>query len=198
MTFFIEDGTGKGFSVKVNENNRAYNDSVQQNKADFAASIGDAYNINTGDIWISGLGSSAIAYLKNNEDRNLIVDAIAVGVGTSPGITFAGTPTLKLLRNPTAGTLIDNTLAVAQNQNRNFGSSKTLTADAYAGSNSYTLTGGNEIAQFYQSSNGRLFADIGFELTKGDSIGMYVDSKLTAGSFFCYAAWIAHLRDAKE
>ena len=133
-----------------------------------------------------------------SHDQDLIIDSVALGIGTSTTLTTHNIPKLTLVRNPTGGGIIGSALAVAQNQNRNFGSSKTLTVDAYAGSNSYTVTGGNNIAQFYQGTNGRLFANIGFALTKGDSIAMTLQPNFSVGSTTVYGAWICHLKDPNE
>lgn len=200
MGFTIEDGTGKGNSVKINTNNRMFVNSIQKSEDLSATDIGNSYNINTGILnFSSGTTASALLYLKNNEDQNLIIDSFAVGIGKPSGTANQqDIPVITLVRNPTGGGIVGSALPVAQNQNRNFGSSKTLTADIYAGSNTFDVTGGDNIAQFFQGVNGRLFASIGFELTKGDSAALTINPMLNAGSFSCYGAFICHLTDADE
>jgi hypothetical protein len=101
-----------------------------------------------------------------------------------------------LKRNPTGGTLISGATNVDMNQNRNFGSNIALTADVYKGASGNTVTGGNDIAQFYQTGQGRLFASIGFDLPKGSSIAIEIDPNLSSGSVNVYAAIIGYVRDA--
>jgi hypothetical protein len=156
-----------------------------------AAADGNAYNINTGDVSFSAAGT--LIYVKNNEDRDLVIEALAVGVGNTG--THSDIGNITLVRNPTGGDLITDATAVSMNQNRDFGSNKTLTVDDYKGKSGGTLTGGNNIAQFYQGANGRLFADINLILPKGSSIGITYDPNLSSGSVNAYAAIICYLKD---
>lgn len=200
MGLTIEDGTGKGFTQKVNANNRAYVNAVSTSESLSATNVGNAYNINTGNINIgSSTSGTGILYLKNNEDQDLVIGDFAVGLGTSGGLTHTSTPQITLIRNPTTGSTIASQLAVAMNQNRNFSSSKTLTADVYAGSNTWNFTNGDDIAMFNQTSNGRLFASISFQLGKGDTIGLAIQPNIVGAAIIpAYAAIICHLKDANE
>ncbi len=75
----IIDGTGKGNQLKIDDNNRARTQAITETETIHAVELGDAYNINTGSISYTAAGS--MLYVKNNEDRDLVVDAIAVGLG---------------------------------------------------------------------------------------------------------------------
>jgi hypothetical protein len=187
---FIRDGTGNGHLARVDVGHRLHTRAVSATETQEAMRAGDAYNINTGDIALTTAGESAIMYFKNKEVRTLHLTAVAVGIGVLPSPTEIGKITL--VRNPTAGTIVDNALAVAQNQNRDFGSAKTLDVDVYKGAEGYTLTNGDDIAQFYQTGNGRLFAPIDFNIPQGASLGIKIDiNDSTGGSV--YAALIGHL-----
>lgn len=192
MSEIILDGTGKGYKAKVDKGNRVHTFSITESEQDFATLNGDSYNINTGNVNISG--SSALLYFKNDEDTSFIVDAIALGFSTGSN---GATPSVTLKRNPTAGTIIDNATNVDMNESRNFGSSKTLktTTLAYKGNSGNTFTDGSDIAQFYTGLNGRLFATINFELPRGSSLGIHVNPELTTGSVRCYAAIIGYVRE---
>ena len=132
--------------------------------------------------------------IKNNESSDLVIEAIAFGMDDA---TVTYIPTLTLVKNPTAGTIVSGASNIDMNQNRNFSSPNTLTADAYKGASGNTFTDGSDIAQFYMSDNGRLFATIGFELAKGNSVGIQFNPYLSTGSVDVYAAIICHVKDDK-
>lgn len=190
----IEDGTGSGYKQKINANNRAYVNAIQESDEQAAVQRGDAYNINTGEISLTSTSASGILYIKNNETQDLVIHSIAVGV--SSGGTTNDSTRVQVIRNPTAGTLISGASSVGQNANRNFGSSKTLTVDAYKGAEGNTVTDGENIALVFMQSGSRLFATLNFELTKGDSIAVTVDSNTSSGTTAVYAAGVCYLKDA--
>lgn len=188
----IESGTGNGKEAKVDDLNRLHTLTISKTDLQRAVEDGDAYNINTGDIAISA--ETAMLYLKNNEDKDLYIEAIAVGIGGSANFNATGNCIVTVVKNPTGGTTISNASAVAMNQNRNFGSSKTLTADAYkAAASGNTVTGGSDVLKIAQNGRGRVYAGIGLLLKKGNSIGIEVDPNLSSGSTNVYAAIICNL-----
>jgi hypothetical protein len=191
MSLVIKDGTGKGNTQKVDANNRAHTQAVTESEALHASESGDAYNINTGNIALTGDGT--LAYIKNNEDKDLVIEALAFG-NDGQG-THSYNPRYTIIRNPTGGDLISDATAVSMNQNRNFGSNKTLTADAYKGKVSGAITGGNDIAILEGTSDGRDFFTINFVLPKGSSIAVKYTANLSSGTAGVYAAIVAYLKD---
>lgn len=190
----FDDGTGAGFKAKVDGNNRLHVQAVQVTEVQRATEVGDAYNINTGDISYATSGS--MLYFKNNEDQDFILQSIAVGVGTG-SVSEIGTVTI--VRNPTGGDIITDATAPAMNQNRNFGSSKTLEDSlVYAGKSNGTVTGGNDIVQFYQGTSGRLFASIDMVIPKGSSLGIRYNPNLSSGTIKAYCALIGFLKDEES
>jgi hypothetical protein len=188
----IDDGAGKGYSAKVDANNRVHTQSVSESEAIQSAERGDAYNINTGLISITG--DATLQYIKNNEDKDLVVEAIAIG--SFEGICHTDDPYITLVRNPTGGDLIsDGTVCGVMNQNRNFGSNKTLTADAFKGKVGGTLSGGNDIAILQVNPATRNFYNINFILPKGSSMGIKLTANRTSGTANYYSALIVHLKD---
>jgi hypothetical protein len=187
----LNDGTGKGNNAKVDGNNRLHTQSVQEAEATHAVEAGDAYNINTGNITFSAAGT--LLFVKNNEDKDLVISAIAVGLGSG---TLSDSAEITIERNTTGGDLgfSDNT-AVDINANRNFGSSKTLDANVYKGKSGGTSTGGNDAVLLYQTASSRLFATIDIVVPKGNNIAITIDPKLSSGSVKAYAAIICHLKD---
>jgi hypothetical protein len=114
-TVIVKDGTGSGNSQKVDVLKRAHTQSVTVSENLNAALNGDAYNINTGLISITG--NATLLYIKNNEEVDIVVEALALG--SFEGITHSDDPYITLIKNPTAGDLITDATAVSMNQNRN-------------------------------------------------------------------------------
>lgn len=186
----IFDATGKGYGAKVDDENRLLVKSVSQPQVIHSNEEGEAYNINTGVVTLSA--STAILYIKNNEDRPLIVTDIVVGLGQAAGgVTDIGEVTV--YRNPTAGTIISGATDVAINENRNFGSNRELDALAYVGTSGATATGGAAAVLLFTNVNGRLFATLNLDLPKGSSLAIQVNPKLSSGSVIAYAAAICYL-----
>ena len=188
----LESGSGNGREAKVGNNNRLFTDTVTTGEGIAALKLGDAYNINTGMVSISA--TTGMFYLKNNEDKNLFIEAIVIGTGAGTYNT-TGEVQIQITRNPTTGTIIDNASAVPQNANRNFGSAKTLTATAYkASASGNTITDGTDIVLIgHPNAQARTFAEINLLLEKGNTIGVEVNPNLSSGSVNCYVAAIVHL-----
>ena len=139
----IKDATGTGNTVKVDVNNRLHAQTVTQNRADEHCDTGDRYNVNTDDITLTSANESAILYLKNTGDEDIVIDASVYILGPSTG--GSGSFQGYIYSNPTGGTIISNADAVGINANLNLSSSNTLAADIYKGAEGYTQTGGTKI-----------------------------------------------------
>lgn len=191
----IIDGSGSGSRARVDENKQLHTTAITQTETQDAVDKGDAYNINTGTIGLTSTTASGVLYFKNDEDNPFIIDAIAVGIDNLG--TQAGACIITVIRNPTTGTLITGATAVDMNQNRNFGSSKTLksTTLAYKGAEGNTVTDGDDIALFYQNAGTRGYYGIDFELPKGSSLAITIDTQTTSGTTNLYAAIIGHVKD---
>jgi hypothetical protein len=169
----IIDGSGNGYRAKVDENKRLHTQSVTASQLTLAVLNGDAYNVSTGTMNLTSANESAVGYFKYNGDTPLVISEILVILGASTG--GSGSGVIKILSNPTAGTLIDNADPVPTAANRDFGSSKTLDADAYKGAEGYTLTDGDNFAITSRdaSFNGVVSFDAApIVLRKGSSIGI--------------------------
>jgi hypothetical protein len=193
LSIIIKDGTGTGKTAKVDGANKLEVHSITEPESLHAAEQGDAYNLNTGLISITG--DATLLYVKNNEDQDLIIEAIALG--SFEGITHSDDPYITLVRNPTGGDLIsDATTTGLLNQNRNFGSSKTLTANFYKGKVSGTVSGGDDIAILQATPGGRSFYTINFVIPKGSSMAIKLTANLSSGSANWYAALICHVKNS--
>ena len=191
---FINDGTGKGNQAKVGSDNRLQVRAVSEPEVIHNAEGGRAYNFNTGLISITG--DATLMYVKNNSENQFIITGIALG--SFEGITHSDDPYITLVRNPTGGDLISDATAVSMNQNRNFGSSSTATADVYKGKVGGTLTGGDDIAILQATPGGRSFYTIDFILPKGSSIGVKLTANLSSGSANWYCALIGYFKDDED
>lgn len=191
----IEDGSGSGYSAKVDANNRIHAKSVSVSTQGNSSENGDHYNINTGDITLTSGCESSVLYIKNNEDRDLIVTDIIYLLGNSTG--GSGDMQVAIFRNPTVGTVVSDASNVEMKANKNFGSPKTLIADAYKGGEGKTLTNGTVAyrsrlggaSQTYVIKSGDLV------LTKGTSVGIKVTPPSGNSSLTIQVAIAAYLRD---
>lgn len=188
----LESGSGNGREAKIGTDNRLYVDAKTIPQKLIATKNGDAYNLNTGIVSISA--TTGMMYVKNNEDKDLAIETVIVGTGAGSYNT-TGEVQIQVTRNPTTGTTIDNTTAIAQNANRNFGSSNTLSATAYkAAASGNTITDGTDIILIgAPNAQARTAANIDLILQKGNSIGIEVNPNLASGSVNCYVALIVHL-----
>jgi hypothetical protein len=191
----IVDGKGTRNGMRVDPNGQAHVFAVTEKEIAQATTVGNGFNINSGNITISG--DSALLYLKNDEDTPITVDSLAVGIGTPQGGSFTDTPEVYLVINPTSGTIVSGAADADMVVNRNGGSNKTFKPSTlvYKGADGNTITNGEDFALFYQGS-GRLFADIGgVEIPRGSSLALRIVLPLSAGTVKVYAAYICYLKD---
>ena len=169
----IQDGSGSGFSAKVDSHKRLHVDSVTFGRSEQEAELGNAYNINTGVINLSAVADSAVLYVENTGDEDLVVGGLFYNLGTSD---VSGDILVTVIRNPTAGTCIsDATAADMPGVNRNFGSSKTLPALVYKGAEGKTFTDGDDVIQSIVQAPSRTVIVVGdIIVPKGSAIGVKV------------------------
>ena len=172
MATTIEDGSGKGYSVKVDETNRLSVRGTTESEFDKATRSGNAYNVNTLFYSITGATEQPIIYVKNNEDE--IITLAAWFIGTSGATSSNGI--LKMYPNPTSGTIISGGDDVTP-VNRLIGSSNQLQADIKKGGDGFTVSGYNAEPVLYQpqGANARTFGTIQLALTKGSSVVVNYD-----------------------
>lgn len=169
MGFEITDGTGKGNSAGVDRTNRLLVRNVSETIFQNAAEEGEAFFIGTPIITATTAGESALIYIKNNEDNQLVLGSFFLIAEA----TASGSPNMFRInwyRNPTS--ISSGTAIPALNQN--FGSSNTLDADIEYGAEGSTVTGGSlaatlsfPIGQFNQ-------LDANLVLEKGSSLAITV------------------------
>ena len=115
-----------------------------------AAELGESFNINTGTVNLTSANESSVAYFKNNEDKDFVIESILVIFGSSTG--GSGDHSIEIIKNPTAGTIISNAVAGETVSNRNFGSARSLIADFYKGVEGDTGNSGEVFGNTTRSS----------------------------------------------
>ena len=188
----IQD-SATGSTAKVSVSNRLQVHSITTSEASTAATEGDGYNINTGLIALTDATESGVLYVKNNENRDLQIEFIEVILAPSTGGLITDSTHVRVYRNPIGGTLITGAIAVSDNQNRNFGTNRTLTADTYKGATGNTVTGGDVIMEVLVNPGEREILSIDMTLTKGDSIAVSYEPNDSNTNMKCMAAAIVHI-----
>jgi len=166
----LKDGKGRGFSAGVNSSNRLLTNSVTLSEEIVAGQEGLSFAFSSQLVSFTSATASAILFLKNTSETDLIVDRARVMLGTVTGGT--GDWTLTFLRNPTAGTIVTNALT-AGITNVNHGSSQEPVGSFLRGVQGDTLTDGTG-ANFPVKSTGdnQLVFDLFRVLPTGASIGV--------------------------
>jgi len=193
MPDMILDGTGTGKLAKVDNENRLRTYSIVQSSLEHSVDEGNGYFIHTGVITLTDAAETPILYLKSNETRDLIIDSLFIGLGTSTNGTATVQATITVVKNATAGTIVSGATAVDINSNRNFGSNKALSADAYKGATGNTMTDGSDHIIMYQEDFTQIEYNLTEELTPGSSIGVKLTPPTSNTSLPCYAAIVCHL-----
>jgi hypothetical protein len=138
MGFEITDGTGGGFGVKVDYRNRLYTETVQKEEYAEAAREGNAYTVNSGYVTLTGSSAtSAILFLTNDGNNDIVIDRINLSVKDSAGTTETHGRFI-FYRNP--GSMTNGTSVSVTTPNLNFGSSNTLEVTTERGQNGAGFT----------------------------------------------------------
>jgi len=169
MATTIEDGTGSGFSVKVDGENRLFSRSITESEFEYSVRKGSSFNVNTEFLTITGSSETPIMYLKSNEDKDIILAAWFIGTDNSSGGTRSGL--MRVYFNPTAGSIISSGTDVTP-VNRQGGSSNTLDLDVKSGGDGFTATGYDSTPVLYQTqgASARAFGNVQLSLKKGSSV----------------------------
>ena len=197
----IQDGTGDSKYAKVDSNNQLHTFAITESEQNSAVEDGQAFNINTGVIALTGTSESAIFYMKNDEsplngDSNLVVDSIIIGINTISA-TITESPLVTIIRNPTAGTVVSDATACPMKSNSNFGSANVLDSLVYIGADGKTLTDGTDHAIVLCSEGRTTIPELAIDLPKGGSIGIKIDLN-TSGGANVYAAVVCHRKDGNN
>lgn len=172
MATTIQDGTGKGYSARIDDEGRLFTRTTSESEIQHSVLSARAFNVNTEFLTISSSGENALLYVKNNENTNLVVAAWFIGTGIAGGSNTEAS-LMRVYTNPTGGTLIASASAVTP-VNRLIGSSQTVDVDVYKGGDGYTITGQGSTPVLYQTqgNNSRNFGEVYIALPKGSSLAV--------------------------
>jgi len=173
MATTIQDGTGTKAKLKVTNANRALVQAVTISEEDDAITRGEGYQIASGPISFTAATATGILYVKNNDDRDFVLDRCVLILGSAIGAAADQDWTFTVLRNPTTGTTVTNELGAGVS-NSNHGSANTPNADSYKGLEGYTLTDGTGAPQPIKQSIDRIILPLGRRLPKGTTIGFRI------------------------
>lgn len=196
MSTTIQDGTGTKLKVKVNEDNRLLGQSIIETEFDNAVGKGEAYNINTEFLTATSSVEIPLLYVKNEEDRDLILSAWFIGTDADSG-TATRQSLLRVYTNPTGGTIISAGTDVTP-VNRKVGSNNQLQVTAKKGGDGFTFTGNNATPLLYQTqaTKSRAFGIIQVCIQKAGSVVVtYQQYGLTSNDI--YTGFQVYLSDTK-
>lgn len=184
-------------SAHVDENCDLHTFSIVETEIEAANEKGNAFNINTGLVALTGTAASGVFYFKNDEVTDYVINGFVTFIGVRSA-TVTDYPLVTIIKDPTGGDVISNASAVSIKSNSNFGSSKTLGSGTlcYKGADGGTITGGSTHA-IIGVSEGRNQFPIPMELPRGSSVGITIDLN-TSGGANVYIALIGYLKDAND
>lgn len=173
----IQDGTGKGYFVKVDDENRLLTRTISDTTIIHESGQGNAWNINTQNIPVSTSGESALLYFKNNGSNDAVISSLFIGIGTAGGSAFDNA-LVRCYTNPTGGTLVSGggTVTVV---NRRIGSGKSFSYTVLSGSSGFTITGQAATPVLYQTqtASSRVAGDVNLTIPNGQSVAFTIDLK---------------------
>ena len=135
---FIEDPSN-GNTIGVTDSNRGKINSITATVQEIGIANGNGYNLATSRITLIGTTESAVFFFRNGENIDVEITSIFINTTNSQGTLVGAQPTLKIYRNPRAGTIITNATPILVSSNNNFGSRDELIGDAYQGTDGATL-----------------------------------------------------------
>ena len=191
----IENGVGNGNKALVDAGNRLHTVAVTQTKQELATDEAESYNINSGLVTLVDATEQGILYLKNNETLHLHVTGIVAILGPSTNGVTTDTTRVRIYKNSTAGTLISTGTSADTVSNRNFGSSLTLTVDAFKGDGSATVTDGTVHIESLLNPGSRVFFTVDEIINKGDTMTITYEPNDSNTSMKTMAAIICHLSE---
>jgi len=174
---FLEDGKGSGKKAKVGSKNDLHTFSRIIDEFIHDTNSGNAYVIGTAKLSLTA-GTSSVFYFKNGESATMITREIEIYSGNQGA---AADLEIKVIRNPTAGTVISDATAMTVNQNLNFGSSLTLSSSTtYQGADGKTFTDGDTCYHaLIQTEEAKGMKTENFLMQPGNAIGITLTTTTT-------------------
>ena len=187
----------------IDQNGQAHTFCITETEHNHAVESGQAYNINTGWITVNGTTNSSVVYIKSDEQplhdiSDLVIQSVIIAVGTISG-TPVDMPYATIIRNPTAGTIVDDATAIPISSNSTFGDNSSLDSIMYKGADTKTLTDGTDHGIVMLKGESRTpVPELNIDLKKGSSIGIKINPNTTAGGCQVYVAFVVHRKDGNN
>lgn len=185
----IVDATGTGSGAKVSKDNRLYTFSLLEFPMESFSHTGDSFIIPTQFVALTTTASyTGLLYLTNTSvTHNIHIERLRSSstVGTL----------WKVLKNPTAGTLISAGTAISP-VNYNFSSGKTLTGTAKTGVDAQTVTDGTWLEQWQTGVYGYIERqyDGAIVLGAGNSLAICAQPSAAATVAATLSVWMEPLK----
>lgn len=165
----IVDGTGSGARAAVDSENRLKVNAISEDVYVNAAEEGDAFNLNTEELAISGTGpfTQNLLYLKNNEQRDIEVVGWFIGEkGNRTGGNTTNPILFEMYGSPTGTAAGTDVMPV----NRRIGDPRVFDFTAKALPTGLTLPSGQAPLLYQYQYSGRAFGTVNFTIPSGASI----------------------------
>lgn len=175
MAEAIKNGVGNGDLAKVDNSNRLCVRSVVDSTFQESLSFGRAFVISSGIVNLTNAAASGILYIKNNENRDMLLSKLNIFIGNSTGGTAVTNFVITSTINPTGGTLISAASSVTP-ANLNFGASSSISMDSFKGVQGSTVSGGIAVSDIQPDSGRFPLIDVAI-LPKGFSIAISITPK---------------------
>lgn len=164
----IQDGTGSGYSTQVDSSNRLRTRGVFSTEQNEEAGRGNAYLLSSGFITLTSASESAVMYLRNDEDSDLVLTRFLISALDSTGGT-KGYATLALYSNVTGMT--SGSGNPLEPRNLNFGSTNELDNTSELGQEGASLINGDSFGGFILPLEQLTSETSSIILPKGASLG---------------------------
>ena len=169
MAEIIKDGR-TGDTAKVDIHNRIHTQSLSVSAVLHEHLESNAYDVSTATpVNLTDSAHSALLYVKNLGDADLIVDTIFIDTG--PSTNGVGSGTLHWHLNPTGGTIVDDAIE-AQRLSRRIGSPVNLSVNAYKATTGGKLFSGGDRIEFPVPPSVGIPFQKPFIIPKGQSFGV--------------------------
>jgi hypothetical protein len=195
MFTIIKDGL-TGSTTKVTADNLLQVQARTETQEDHEVELGNAFNLNTGDVSLTGVASSSLLYIKNTSSTQTIVIPASIWLLAETDGTF-GSWLAEVIANPTGGTLISTATALTP-VNRRIGDSGILPATAYLGSYGLTATGGTTVYSSRFNSNGRFVVAVKLELPPQQSLALRITPPGSTTAAKVQLALAPYIRTSEE
>jgi hypothetical protein len=192
--------------AKVDNNQRFWVGSVNEEEKDHAcnSSLGQKYNINTGDITLTDATETTLLYIQNTGDDDLVITSLIYNLGNTASGT--GDVKIEVMRSEKAmtGDIVtdaqDCEVGPDVSANQNFGSTNTLTGKFYKGDTSDGATSGGSVTISTRSAanTGRIVIALGaMILPKNSSLAVDYTPPTSNTSQTVQAAASCYVRTSK-